>query len=62
MESSDLVNWGSIAIIVFMVVLGVVQQGGAQSEVRAQSTVAFEYFPAQYVNQGNDTEEAIATF
>ncbi len=62
--------YGFVAVILFVLGLGVVAQfqQAHGSEVNAavagsaESATAFEYFPAQYVNQGKDTGEQIPTF
>ena len=67
METKNLFGWGFASVIVFALVFGAAQQGpqaenGAQMVGSADTSVAVEYFPAQFVNQGKEIEAHIQAF
>ena len=65
-QGYEVARWGLASVILFVTVVGVAQQvetGGAPEEGLAPAPVAsFEYYPAQYTNQGREAEAHIQAF
>ena len=64
--TKTLFGWGFVSGMAFALAIGVHQtpqnEAAPAAFARAGTSATFEYFPAQFVNQGAETGEHIATF
>ena len=64
----EIARWSFASVVVFVLVMSMahqqVQEGGVAPEMLGETSAgtAFEYFPAQYVNQARESEAHIQAF